>query len=94
MFIVTTTLFTLYRRSLLYNKNSLFLSTFDLKMLCILFSYSYPVIRAVKGLKGKKILLQIKDIAMVIFMSLARLNYHYDTRPRMQSGSRIPTHDT
>ena len=42
-------------------------------MLCVLFSYSYPVIRAVKGLKGKKILLQIKDIAAVIFMSLARL---------------------
>ena len=42
-------------------------------MLCILFSYSYPVIRAVKGLQGKEILLQIKDIAAVIFMSLARL---------------------
>ena len=56
-------------------KQKLFISlvsTFHLKMLCILFSYSYPVIRAVKGLKGKKILLQIKDIAEVI-LSLARL---------------------
>ena len=82
MFIVTTTLFTLNRRSLLYNKNSLFLSTFDLKMLCVLFSYSYPVIRAVKGLKGKNILLQIKDITVVIFMSLARLklSLRYQTK--------------
>ena len=56
-------------------KQKLFISlvsTFDLKMLCILFSYSYPVIRAVKGLQGKEILLQIKDIAEVI-LSLARL---------------------
>lgn len=66
MLIITTTLFTLNRRSLLYNRNSLFLSAFDLKMLCLLFSYSYPVIRAVKGLQGKEILLQIKDIAEVI----------------------------
>ena len=37
------------------------------------FVYSYPVIRAVKGLQGREILSQIKDIAAVIFMSLARL---------------------
>ena len=43
--------------------------TFDLRMLCILFFYSYPVIRAVKGLQGKEILLQIKDIAAVIFVT-------------------------
>ena len=78
-------------------KQKLFISlvsTFDLKMLCILFSYSYPVIRAVKGLKGKKILLQIKDIAEVILCHWPGWNYHHDTGPRMQSGSRIPTLDT
>ena len=93
MLTVTTTLFTLNRRSLLWNRNSLFLSAFDLKMLCILFSYSYPVIRAVKGLQGKKILLQIKDIAEVI-LSLARLKLSswYRTKNAIRIKNPYPWH--
>lgn len=93
MLVVTTTLFTLNRRSLLWNRNSLFLSAFDLKMLCILFSYSYPVIRAVKGLQGKKILLQIKDIAEVI-LSLARLKLSswYRTKNAIRIKNPYPWH--
>ena len=62
-------------------------------MLCILFSYSYPVIRAVKGLQGKKILLQIKDIAEVI-LSLARLKLSswYRTKNAIRIKNPYPWH--
>ena len=63
-------------------------------MLCVLFSYSYPVIRAVKGLQGREILLQIKDIAAVIFMSLARLKLSswYQTKNAMRIKNPYPWH--
>ena len=63
-------------------------------MLCVLFSYSYPVIRAVKGLQGREILLQIKDIAGVIFMSLARLKLSswYQTKNAMRIKNPYPWH--
>ena len=61
-------------------------------MLCVFFSYSYPVIRAVKGLQGKEILLQIKDIAAVVFMSLARLKLSswYQTKNAMRIKNPYP----
>ena len=63
-------------------------------MLCVLFSYSYPVIRAVKGLHGREILLQIKDIAVVIFMSLARLKLSlwYQTKNAIRIKNPYPWH--
>ena len=63
-------------------------------MLCVFFSYSYPVIRAVKGLQGKETLLQIKDIAAVVFMSLARLKLSlwYRTKNETRIKNPYPWH--